>query len=182
MTSRSRIGATIAVAAALATTGLAAGTAMAQQVSTNRVAVETAWSVFVDDEPTSCWSTAPARSTVNTRDGQEVTVQRGEIGLYVTYIPSSNVNGEVSFTGGYPFADGSTVSLDVGGTTFAMFTDGEWAWPSSAAEDAEIVATLKGGAEAVLTARSARGTQTQDTFSLMGFTAAMEEAARRCGG
>jgi hypothetical protein len=32
----------------------------------------------------------------------------------------------------------------------------------------------------VLTARSARGTQTKDTFSLLGFTAAMQEAETRC--
>ena len=45
----------------------------------------------------------------------------------------------------------------------------------------ENVATLmKAGANAVLTARSSRGTQTQDTFSLLGFTAAVEEAENRC--
>ena len=41
---------------------------------------------------------------------------------------------------------------------------------------------MKRGAEAVLTARSARGTQTKDTFSLLGFTAAIEDADKRCGG
>jgi len=39
---------------------------------------------------------------------------------------------------------------------------------------------MKRGANAVLNARSGRGTRTQDTFSLLGFTAAVEEAARRC--
>jgi hypothetical protein len=39
---------------------------------------------------------------------------------------------------------------------------------------------MKRGTNAILTARSARGTQTQDTFSLLGFTAAAEEAERRC--
>jgi hypothetical protein len=39
---------------------------------------------------------------------------------------------------------------------------------------------MKRGAQAVIVARSSRGTQTQDTFSLFGFTAAMDEAARRC--
>jgi hypothetical protein len=32
----------------------------------------------------------------------------------------------------------------------------------------------------VLTARSARGTQTKDTFSLLGYTSAVEEAEKRC--
>ncbi len=62
-----------------------------------------------------------------------------------------------------------------------MFTEGEWAWPASTAEDDEIIAAMRGGADAVLTARSSRGTTTKDTFSLMGFTAALEEAQSRCG-
>ena len=39
---------------------------------------------------------------------------------------------------------------------------------------------MKRGASAVVTARSGRGTQTKDTFSLQGFTAAMTEAETRC--
>lgn len=161
---------------------LAADTAVAQQESTNRVAVETAWSVFVEDDPTECWSVSSPSETVNTRGGEVVSVRRGDILMFVTYRPASNVTGELSFTGGYPFAPGSTVDLDVGGTGYELFTEGEWAWPTSAEQDAQIVASLRNGAQAVLTARSARGTQTKDTFSLFGFTAAMEEAAKRCGG
>ncbi len=153
----------------------------AQEESTNVVAVETAWTVFVEDDPTQCWSVSKPTVTSNTRDGREVQVQRGDILFFVTFTPAAGVAGELSFTGGYPFAPDSTVSLDIGGTEYEFYTEGEWAWPD-AAEEAQIVATLKRGAEAELTARSARGTQTEDTFSLFGFTAAMDEAARRCGG
>lgn len=166
-------------------TGLAlaiwAGAAGAQDESTNRVAVETAWSVFVEDDPKECWSVSSPTNTVNTRGGQVVSVRRGDILFFVTFRPGSDVTGEVSFTGGYPFANGSTVTLDVGGTSFELFTEGEWAWPASASDDAEIVAALKRGADAALTARSARGTRTKDTFSLYGFTAALDEARGRCG-
>ncbi|TRD20630.1 invasion associated locus B family protein [Palleronia caenipelagi] len=153
----------------------------AQDESTNRVAVETAWTVFVEDSPKECWSVSSPTDTVNTRGGQVVTVRRGDILLFVTYRPGAKVRGEVSFTGGYPFADGSTVSLAIGGTSFDLFTEGEWAWPGSPEDDAKIIASMKRGAEAVLTARSGRGTQTKDTFSLIGFTAALDEAAGRCG-
>ncbi len=159
-----------------------AGGAFAQEESTNRVAVETAWSVFVEDDPQECWSVSGPTKTVNTRDGETISVQRGDILLFVTYRPGSDVEGEVSFTGGYPFAEDSTVSLDIGGTEFELFTEGEWAWPGSPAKDAEIVAAMKNGADATLSARSSRGTNTRDTFSLMGFTAALEEAQSRCGG
>lgn len=158
---------------------IASGAAMAQE-STNRVAVETAWSVFVEEEPKECWSVSSPKETVNTRDGRVVAVRRGDILLFVSFRPGSNVTGEVSFTGGYPFAPDSTVNLDIGGTSFDLFTDGEWAWPASDDQDTQIVAAMKRGADAVLTARSSRGTQTQDTFSLFGFTAALDEAASRC--
>ncbi len=159
---------------------LLAGGAIAQDESTNRVAVETAWSVFVEDEPRECWSVSSPTQTVNTRGGEVVSVQRGDILLFVTFRPGADAQGEVSFTGGYPFADGSTVELDIGGTTFDLFVDGEWAWPASASDDAQIIAAMRRGAEAELTARSSRGTQTEDTFSLFGFTAALDEAQGRC--
>lgn len=160
---------------------LTTATGAAGQVSTNRVAANTDWSVFVEEDPKECWGVSAPKETVNTRDGQAVSVRRGDILLFVTYRPGST-EGEVSFTGGYPFAGGSTVALDVSGTKFDLFTDGEWAWSGSKDDDAKIVAALKAGASAVLTARSGRGTQTKDTFSLLGVSAALDEAAKRCAG
>jgi hypothetical protein len=52
--------------------------------------------------------------------------------------------------------------------------------PRAPGDDARILTAMKRGSNAILTARSARGTQTRDTFSLLGFTAAAEEAERRC--
>ena len=78
------------------------------------------------------------------------------------------------------FASGSTVNLNVDGTQFELITQGEWAWPENKSEDAKIVAAMKRGATAIVTARSSRGTQTKDTFSLSGFTAAVTEAQSRC--
>ncbi len=115
---------------------------------------------------------------MNTRDGQPVQVRRGDILLFVTFRPG--VAGEISFSGGYPFAGGSTVKLDVDGTGFDLISDGEWAWPGTKEDDAAILAALKKGTTAVLQAQSGKGTKTMDTFSLRGFTAAMEEAGKRC--
>lgn len=160
---------------------LMATTAMAQD-SNNRVAAHTDWSVFEATDPKQCWSVSAPKETVNTREGRVVAVNRSDILLFVSYIPGSNVAGQVSFTGGYPFRDGSTVSMDVGGTKFELFTDGEMAWSASDADDAKIVTALKRGAEAIVVGISSRGTKTEDTFSLFGFTAAVEEAEKRCSG
>lgn len=149
--------------------------------STNRVNAETDWSVFIEDDPTQCWIVSTPSETVNTRDGRVVSVRRGEILMFVSFWPGQERLGEVSFTGGYPFADGSTVTIEIGTTTFELFTEGEMAWAASPQDDDRIITAMKRGAEAVLTARSSRGTQTQDTFSLLGFTAAVEDAEARCG-
>lgn len=159
-----------------------ATSAGAQAESTNRVAANTDWSVFVESNPTECWGVSAPKETVNTRDGRVVAVRRGDILLFVLYRPGADVQGQVTFTGGYPFAPGSTVNLRIGDASFELFTEGEWAWPASAQDDVAIVAAMKRGAQAVLTARSARGTQTRDTFSLLGFTAAVEDAEARCKG
>ncbi|PJI93079.1 hypothetical protein BC777_1947 [Yoonia maricola] len=161
---------------------LLANAAAAQEESDNRVSANTDWSVFVESDPSECWAVSAPKETLNTRDGNSVDVRRGDIRLIVFHRPSENVAGQVMFTGGYPFASESTVSLQVGDTTFQMFTQGETAWPATPEDDARVVAAMKRGANAVLTGRSGRGTQTQDTFSLLGFTAAADEAANRCAG
>ena len=118
--------------------------------------------------------------TVNTKDGRVVAVKRGDILFMTFYRPGAGVKGQVTFTGGYPFAGGSTVNLNIAGKQFELFTEGEWAWPASTSDDAQIIAALKNGTDAVLSARSSRGTKTKDSFSLLGYTAALEEAEKRC--
>ena len=170
-----------AIAGAVTMAMLAQG-ALAQDAtgqSDNLVATKTDWSVFTEEDPKECWGVSSPKETVNTRDGAPVSVKRSDILLFVTFRPGQAA-GETSFTGGYPFAPGSNVSLTVDGTRFELVTDGEWAWASSLDEDAKVLAALQKGGSAVLTAKSAKGTQTQDTFSLRGFTAAMAEAGTRC--
>lgn len=162
--------------------GLIAGGAIAQTQSTNRVAAQTDWSVFVEDNPTECWGVSTPKETVNSRDGRVVAVNRGQTLLMVFYRPSAGATGQVAFTGGYPFASGSTVTMDISGTSFELFTEGEWAWPATTDDDTKIITAMKRGADAKLTGRSGRGTKTEDTFSLLGFTAAVEDAGKRCGG
>lgn len=159
---------------------LMVGAAAAQEQSTNRVAAKTDWSVFVEDDPKECWGVATPKETVNTRQGRVVAATRGQILLMVFYRPSAEAKGQVAFTGGYPFESGSTVNLNISDNEFELFTDGEWAWPATAADDAKIVTAMKRGASAIVTGVSSRGTTTKDTFSLLGFTAAVEDAESRC--
>lgn len=158
---------------------IGAGPAPAQETS-NRVAAQTDWAIFVEDDPTQCWIVSAPKETVNTRDGRVVAVRRGDIYMFVSFWPETDKMGEVSFMGGYPFREGSTVSLSVGDSQFELFTDGEIAWAATPEDDRRIATALKRGVEATVTGVSSRGTTTTDTFSLMGFTAALDDAQRRC--
>lgn len=157
----------------------AGSSAMAQE-SSNQVAAQTDWSVFVEADPKECWAVSTFKESVNTRNGAVVAVRRTQTLLMVFFRPEAGVKGQVGFTGGYPFKSGSTVSMKVDDETFDLFTEGEWAWPQSVEDDAKIVAAMKRGKQAVLVGESGRGTRTEDTFSLLGFTAAHDDAGQRC--
>lgn len=162
---------------AIAVMAACAAPAVAQE-STNVVATHGDWTVFAATSPKECWAVSPPKKSVNTKDGQPADVRRGDIRLYVAYRPGAQ--GEVSFAGGYPFAPDSTVEVAIGGQNFSLFTEGENAWTGSAADDARLIAALRGGSEAVVSGRSARGTRTVDTFSLSGVTAATDKAKEAC--
>ena len=166
------------VSLSLASLSVLPATAVAQ-TSSNHVATKTDWSVFTDSNPKECWGVSSPKKSVNTRNGSVVSVKRGDILLFITFRPGQ-ADGEISFTGGYPFAKDSKVEVDIGGKKFQLFTQGQWAWTSGPAADATVMDAMKAGTTAVLTAHSTRGTQTVDTFSLLGFTAAMDDAKTRC--
>jgi hypothetical protein len=152
-----------------------AGTAVAQ-TSDNRVGAKENWAIFVEEAPSkTCWVVSTPTKVVNSKAG----VIRSEIMLFVTYSPSGK-RGEVSFTGGYPFKPQSVVKLQIGSSSYDLFAEGEWAWPASSSDDEKIRASMKRGANAILTGESSRGTVTKDTFSLVGFTAAVTDAEQSC--
>jgi hypothetical protein len=96
-------------AAILSIAALCATASFAQQ-STNRVAAQTDWSVFVEKQPAGMLGRVGAEADGEHPRRARVVSVRGDILLFVSYRPAAGVNGEVSFTGGYPFAEGSTVS------------------------------------------------------------------------
>ena len=181
MTNRTLRGA-LALTVALLTMAQLGAPAFAQTTagtSDNLVTTKTAWAVFVEGEPKECWGMSQPKETVVTLDGKEVSASRGDIALFITFRPAQ-AGGEIAYAAGYTFAEGSTVEVVIDGATFEMTTKGEYAWAASVEDDAKLLAAMQKGAEATLTARSAKGTQTKDTFSLSGFTAAMTEAEGQC--
>jgi invasion protein IalB len=158
-----------------------AATAVDAQQTTDRVDAKRDWSVFTSDEGEKvCWIVTQPTTSIAKRDGKQVTVKRDPIYLMVAVRPAKGAKNEVSMVSGYPFKKGSTVGAKIGSDSYDLFTEGEGAWLASAEDDDRVVASMKRGATAVMTGMSERGTVTIDTFSLLGFTAALESARTLC--
>lgn len=172
----------ILMAGAAAILAVATGLGGAGAQTQTRVDVKNDWSVFQAGEQGSkvCWIVSQPTRTAAFRNGKSVQVRRGDVFLMVSIRPADGVESEVSYLGGYPFKPGSKVETTVGNDKFSLFTEGENAWAPSAKEDGAIVSAFRRGSSAKLEAVSARGTTTVDTFSLSGFTAALEAAASLC--
>lgn len=161
--------------------GLALATGAAGQTQ-NRVDVQKDWSVFQAEQGGNkiCWIVSRPTKSVALRGGQQVSVNRGDIFLMVAVRPADSVANEVSFIAGYPFKSGSEVDTKVGRSSFTMFTSGENAWLRGPEDDKQVVDAFARGVDAVIEGTSSRGTKTVDTFSLIGFSAALASARSRC--
>jgi hypothetical protein len=166
---------------ALAVCVVALSSPVAAQTHT-RVDASRDWSVFeaAGNGAKVCWIVTQPKTSTALRGGQQVQVRRGDIFLMVAIRPADGVTNEVSFIAGYPFRPGSNVEAKIGSTTLTMFTDGENAWLRSPDEDLKAVNAFRAGSEVEVRGTSSRGTTTVDTFSLLGFTAALESAQARC--
>ncbi|MEM7524288.1 MAG: invasion associated locus B family protein [Pseudomonadota bacterium] len=175
-----RTGIYAAAIAAVATLTVFAEPASAQ--SNESVDAKRDWSIFKQGAGASrqCWIVSQPVTKTADRGGNPVSVKRGDIFLMVSVRPGEQVKNEVSYVSGYPFKPGGSVTMTIGGSKFELFTEGEGAWTDSADSDDKLVAAMRRGANAVLTGQSSRGTQTTDTFSLLGFTAALNEARTLC--
>jgi invasion protein IalB len=99
---------------------------------------------------------------------------------FVSTRPAEKVVNEVSIMIGYALKPGSESSLEVGGSAYAMYTQGDGLWIKNAAEEEQMVSAMRKSAEATVKAVSARGTETTDVFSLKGLSQALDRVAQDC--
>ena len=99
---------------------------------------------------------------------------------FVSTRPAEKVNNEVSVMIGYALKPGSESSVEVGGASFAMYTQGDGLWIKNAAEEERMVDAMRKSADLVVKGVSAKGTETTDTFSLKGLAQALDRIAQDC--
>ncbi|GGI30450.1 invasion associated locus B family protein [Bradyrhizobium guangdongense] len=99
---------------------------------------------------------------------------------FVSTRPAEKVNNEVSVMIGYALKPGSESTIEVGGASFAMYTQGDGLWIKNAAEEERMVEAMRKSADLVVKGVSAKGTETTDTFSLKGLAQALDKIAQDC--
>jgi hypothetical protein len=99
---------------------------------------------------------------------------------FVSTRPAEKVMNEVSIMIGYTLKPGSESTLEVGGASYAMYTQGDGLWIKNAAEEDRMVEAMRKAADVVVKGVSAKGTETTDTFSLKGLAQALDRLAQDC--
>lgn len=150
----------------------------AQEAEPKLLATNAKWDVYE-------WSTANGKVCYVAAEPLKWTasrenVNRGPIFFIVTFRPGENIKNEIRVEVGYPFSEGSTVSVKIGDSEFLLATEGQSAWMAQRANEDKLVEAMKAGVEMVVEGVSSRGTKTTDTYSLNGVTASLAEIDKSC--
>jgi invasion protein IalB len=99
---------------------------------------------------------------------------------FISTRPAEKVKNEVSMIVGYPQKAGVDASAAIGSASYVMYTQNDGAWVKNAAEEVQMVDTMRKGTDLVVKSVSALGTKTTDTYSLKGLGEALDKVAQEC--
>ena len=114
------------------------------------------------------------------QDAQPANVNRDPIHFLVIHRKGIGATNEVQTIVGYPLDENAQPSAVIDGKTYPMVTVGSAAWLAERADEPAFVDNMRRGSELTVKGRSQRGTNTTDTYSLSGVTAAMLEIDKAC--
>ena len=106
-------------------------------------------------------------------------IKREKSKLFVTFRPSENVKDEVSMTSGHDYKS-STVTASSGKKRYSFFSQKNFAWLLDDQEERGFIKTMKRATNVIVKARTTKGAETTDHYSMMGFTKAYNTAKKTC--
>tara|TARA_B100001029_G_C14675288_1_gene241677 strand:+ start:61 stop:534 length:474 start_codon:yes stop_codon:yes gene_type:complete len=107
------------------------------------------------------------------------TKQRGDNYILVYKIIGSDEN-IIQVEAGYKYNLEKNINVKIDNTTFNFYStedSSETAWTN---DDSKVIYAMKKGLDLTLTGESSRGTVTNDTYTLKGFTAAINKLNNNC--
>lgn len=136
------------------------------------------WNSFREnqDGDTVCYAVSVPDESELSRRGR----QRGDVFFFITTWKDLDVSDQVNVLLGYPVDEDSTPTIRVGNENFEMFGQGDRIWLMDAEQTTSLLGAMRRGSRMTVSARSGRGTESSDQYSLLGATAAMESAVQAC--
>jgi hypothetical protein len=106
-------------------------------------------------------------------------IKREKSKLFVTFRPSENIKDEVSLTSGHDYKS-STVTASSGKKRYSFFSQKSFAWLLDDQEEKKFIKLMKKASNLIIKARTTKGAETTDHYSMMGFTKAYNTAKKAC--
>ena len=106
-------------------------------------------------------------------------VKRDKSKLFVTFRPSEEIKDEVSLTSGHDYKT-SSVTASSGKRRYSFFSQKEFAWLLDDQEEKKFIQLMKKATDIIVKARTTKGAETTDHYSMMGFTKAYNTAKKTC--
>ena len=107
-------------------------------------------------------------------------IQREQSKLFVTFRPGENIKDEVSVTSGHDYKS-STVIASSGKKRYSFFFQKNFGWLIDDKEERNFIKLMKKATNLIIKARTTKGAETTDHYSMMGFTKAYNTAKKTCG-
>ena len=106
--------------------------------------------------------------------------ERNPSRLFISFRPNENIKDEISVTTGYIFQKKSPVRAKTGKKTYDFFSQENFAWIRDTEEEQRFIKAMKKASRVMIIARTEKGKQTIDHYSLMGFSQAYSTAKKSC--
>ena len=106
-------------------------------------------------------------------------VKRDKSKLFVTFRPTEEIKDEVSLTSGHDYKT-SSVTASSGKRRYSFFSQKEFAWLLDDQEEKKFIQLMKKATDIIVKARTTKGAETTDHYSMMGFTKAYNTAKKTC--
>ena len=107
-------------------------------------------------------------------------IKRDKSKLFVTFRPTEDIKDEVSITSGHDYKS-STVTASSGKRKYSFFSQKSFAWLLDDQEEKGFIKLMKKATNVIVKARTTKGAETTDHYSMMGFTKAYNTAKKTCG-
>jgi hypothetical protein len=107
-------------------------------------------------------------------------LNRAESRIFVSFRPNDKIQNEISITSGYNYKASSRVNVVIDKKEFKFETEDNFAWLTKYEEEVAMIELMRKSSQAKISATSAKGSKTTDTFSLSGFSDAYEVAKKKC--